>query len=134
MCGIVDLFLTNDSCDPARLTGMRDLLVHRGPDDAGNFIDGPLGLGHRRLSIIDLGGGHQPMQTPDGRFVVCYNGEIYNYRELRRELEAQGVAFSSHSDTEVILQLHARLGDAAVARLNGIFAYALWDRRQRRLL
>jgi asparagine synthase (glutamine-hydrolysing) len=113
---------------------MRDVLVHRGPDDAGNYLDGPLGLGHRRLSIIDLSGGHQPMATPDGRFVICFNGEIYNYKELRHALERRGIEFRSHSDTEVILQLHALDGDDAVRRLNGIFAYALWDKHRHRLL
>lgn len=134
MCGIVGLFYRNASCDAARLTAMRDIVVHRGPDDGDNYIEGPLGLGHRRLSIIDLGGGHQPMHTPDGRYVISYNGEIYNYKELRSELEQRGVQFQTHSDTEVILQLHAHHGDEAVGRLNGIFAYALWDRQRRRLL
>ncbi|MGE0030147.1 MAG: asparagine synthase (glutamine-hydrolyzing) [Steroidobacteraceae bacterium] len=134
MCGIAGLFLRDVACDAAVLTRMRDVIAHRGPDDADNFIEGPLGLGHRRLSIIDLGTGHQPMATPDGRFTVVYNGEIYNYRELRRELEARGVSFRTQSDTEVILQLHALFGDAGVLRLNGIFAYALWDRERRRLL
>ena len=134
MCGIVGLYHRSATCDPERLASMRDTLVHRGPDEAGNYVDGSLGLGHRRLSIIDLGGGHQPMQTEDGRFVLCYNGEIYNYQELRAGLEQRGVRFKTHSDTEVILRLHAAEGDAAVARLNGIFAYALWDKQQHRLL
>src|SRR5688572_5365542 len=134
MCGITGLFYRNAACSPQMLTDMRDSVLHRGPDDGDNFIEGPLGLGHRRLSIVDLGGGHQPMFTEDGRFVVIYNGEIYNYPQLRRELEAQGARFRTQSDTEVILHLHARLGDAAVERLNGIFAYALWDRTTRTLL
>lgn len=113
---------------------MRDILIHRGPDGAGAHVDGPLGLAHRRLSIIDLGGGAQPMSVADGRFVLVYNGEIYNYRELREELEREGARFRTNSDTEVILQLHALRGDRAVERLNGIFAYALWDAQQRRLL
>src|SRR5690606_10695708 len=100
------LFLTRSACDPQRLTAMRDSVVHRGPDGAGTFVEGPLGLGHRRLSIIDLGTGQQPMQTEDGRFVITYNGEIYNYRELRKELEARGARFLTQSDTEVILQAH----------------------------
>lgn len=132
MCGFVGVFLNNGACEPDRLTAMRDSIVHRGPDDAGNYVDGALGLGHRRLSIIDLGGGHQPMQTPDGRYVIVYNGEIYNYKELRAQLERQGARFQTHSDTEVILQLHALEGDAGVARLNGIFAYALWDKQDRK--
>lgn len=134
MCGITGMLLRDATCDSETLTRMRDLVAHRGPDDAGNHIDGPLGLGHRRLSIIDLGGGHQPMSTADGRFVISYNGEIYNYRELRRGLEARGAHFHTNSDTEVILQLHVIKGDAAPGDLNGIFAYALWDRDTRRLL
>ena len=134
MCGLVGLFLTSEFCIAATIDKMRDTLVHRGPDDAGTYLDGSLGLGHRRLSIIDIGGGHQPMTTPDGRFTIAFNGEIYNYRELRRELELGGVRFRSNSDTEVILQLHAAYGDSSISRLNGIFAYALWDSTARRLL
>ena len=134
MCGIVGLSLRDSSCDPAVLARMRDLVTHRGPDDAGSHLDGGVGLGHRRLSIIDLGGGHQPMSTPDGRLTIVYNGEIYNYRELRTDLERDGAEFRTNSDTEVILHLHARLGDAAAVRLNGIFAYAIWDRDARRML
>jgi asparagine synthase (glutamine-hydrolysing) len=134
MCGIAGLFLRDEASDDAVVARMRDAVTHRGPDDCGSFLSGALGLGHRRLSIIDLGGGHQPMTTEDGRFVVIFNGEIYNYQALRRELEAEGARFRTQSDTEVILQLHARRGDGAVERLNGIFAYALWDTASRRLL
>lgn len=134
MCGIVGLFYTAGACDEARLTAMRDIIPHRGPDGAGNYVEGPLGLGHRRLSIIDLGTGQQPMFTPDGRYVITYNGELYNYKELRHELEARGAQFKTTSDTEVILQLHAYLGEGAVQRLNGIFAYAIWDKQKQRLL
>lgn len=135
MCGLVGLFYRDAACDPTRLKAMRDIISHRGPDDAGDFIDGPVGLGHRRLSIIDLSpAGHQPMFTDDGRYAIVYNGEVYNYNELKQELLAQGAKFRSTSDTEVILALHARMGDAAVAKLNGIFAYALWDKIERRLL
>jgi len=134
MCGIIGLYLTRAAVDSAVLTRMRDIVAHRGPDDADNFIEGPVGLGHRRLSIIDLGTGHQPMQTADGRFTIAFNGEIYNYRELRRDLESKGVAFRTQSDTEVILELHRLHGNDAVRFLNGIFAYALWDRQERVLL
>jgi asparagine synthase (glutamine-hydrolysing) len=134
MCGIAGLFLRDETSDDAVVARMRDAVTHRGPDDCGNFLSAGLGLGHRRLSIIDLGGGHQPMTTEDGRFVIVFNGEIYNYLALRQELEAAGARFRTHSDTEVILQLHARHGDAAVERLNGIFAYAIWDVTTRRLL
>jgi asparagine synthase (glutamine-hydrolysing) len=134
MCGITGVFLRDARCDAEILARMRDVMAHRGPDDADSFIEGPLGLGHRRLSIIDLGSGHQPMATADGRYTIVFNGEIYNYRELRRDLEARGVTFRTQSDTEVILALHAAHGDAGVTRLNGIFAYAVWDRHTGRLL
>jgi len=134
VCGLVGIYLREAPCDLALVDRMRDLVTYRGPDDAGSFVAGPLGLGHRRLSIIDLGSGHQPMATLDGRWTIVFNGEIYNYLELRRELEGAGVKFRTQSDTEVILQLHARVGEAAAARLNGIFAYALWDASERRLL
>lgn len=134
MCGITGLYLTGAAVDSVVLTRMRDIVAHRGPDDADNFIEGPVGLGHRRLSIIDLGTGHQPMQTADGRFTIAFNGEIYNYRELRRDLESKGVAFRTQSDTEVILELHRLHANDAVRFLNGIFAYALWDRQERVLL
>src|SRR5262245_59927870 len=134
MCGLVGIFLKDAACDEARLSAMRDAVTHRGHDDAGNFVEGGLGLGHRRLSVIDLGGGHQPKRTADGRFVIVYNGEIYNSRELRAELEGRGARFNTHSDTEVILWLRALYGDNGVAKLNGIFAYALWDTQAKRLL
>src|SRR5688572_1194777 len=135
MCGIVGVFRTHENCDADRLTRMRDALTHRGPDDAGQMTDGPLGLAQRRLSIIDLSPlGHQPMVTEDGRYSIVYNGEVYNYPELRAGLEARGVKFVSQSDTEVILKLHVAEGDAAVEKLNGIFAYAIWDKLERRLL
>jgi asparagine synthase (glutamine-hydrolysing) len=133
MCGITGLLRRDAPCDAGALTRMRDLVQHRGPDDAGNHLDGPVGLGHRRLSIIDLGTGHQPMSTTDGRYTIVFNGEIYNYRELRAELERQGVAFRTTSDTEVILELHAMRGAASVVALNGMFAYAIWDRDARTL-
>lgn len=134
MCGIVGLYNRDTACDSNVLAAMRDLISHRGPDDGDSFLSGPLGLGHRRLSIIDLAGGHQPMLTADGRFAIVFNGEIYNYKELQNELRLAGVVFRTSSDTEVVLQLHAYLGDAAVSRLNGIFSYAIWDAHERRLL
>lgn len=115
---------------------MSEALAHRGPDGAGVFHDAPagIGLGHRRLSIIDLSdAGAQPMRFADGRFVLTYNGEIYNYRELRAELAAAGVRFHSASDTEVLLALYARDGADCVKRLNGIFAFAVWDAEKRTL-
>jgi asparagine synthase (glutamine-hydrolysing) len=133
MCGIVGLLLRDAPCDTGALTRMRDLVQHRGPDDAGNHLDGVVGLGHRRLSIIDLGTGHQPMSTADGRYTIVFNGEIYNYRQLRAQLESQGVRFRTSSDTEVILELHALRGATSVTALNGMFAYAIWDRDARTL-
>ncbi len=135
MCGIVGMF--NRSGAPAAsavLTAMTDKLAHRGPDGEGTYLDGALGLGHRRLSILDLSdAGRQPMETADGRYVVTYNGEIYNFRELRKELEALGCAFHSRCDTEVLLQAYVRWGKQCLERLNGMFAFAVWDRQAREL-
>ncbi|TYL13019.1 Asparagine synthetase 1 [Moorella thermoacetica] len=115
-------------------TKMSDTLKHRGPDDGGVWADVEAGiaLGHRRLSIIDLSAqGHQPMHSPCGRFVIVLNGEVYNFLELRQELETSGWAFKGHSDTEVALAAIARWGlEAAVKRFNGMFAFALWDRQE----
>ena len=133
MCGIVGLVYADSSrrCEGNVITKMRDVFAYRGPDDAGLYLDGPVGLGHRRLSIIDLGGGHQPMSTEDGAFSIVFNGEIYNYRTLREELIGKGHHFQSQSDTEVILKLYADRGEACVHALNGMFAFAIWDARRR---
>lgn len=135
MCGIAGIFYQHNgrTVDQGMLERMRDAMVHRGPDDAGTHIDGSAGLAHRRLSIIDLSSGHQPMHTSDGRYTIVFNGEIYNYRELRREMEQEGIAFHTHSDTEVVLNWFARHGVQKVDRLNGIFAFAVWDKLDRRL-
>ncbi len=136
MCGIAGklFFDLAHHVDPALLHAMNRVLAHRGPDDSGVFHDGAIGLAHRRLSIIDLSpGGHQPMASADGTLWITYNGEIYNFRELRAELEAEGVRFRSQSDTEVILALWQREGVASVRRLCGMFAFAMWDARERRL-
>jgi asparagine synthase (glutamine-hydrolysing) len=135
MCGIAGIVYADRArqCDPDRVIAMRDIASYRGPDDAGIHIDGPVGLGHRRLSIIDLGGGHQPMADTRGANWIVYNGEVYNYRALRAELLAKGYAFDTHSDTEVILQLYADRGEACVESLNGMFAFAIWDTRRRAL-
>ena len=113
---------------------MRDIMVHRGPDDAGMFIDGPVGLGHRRLSIIDLAGGHQPISNEDGSVTVVFNGEIYNFGELRRELISRGHTLTTRSDTEVIVHLYEELGAECVRRFRGMFAFALWDGKRKQLL
>lgn len=141
MCGIAGFLLDRaeraaDELD-AVATGMADSLAHRGPDDRGVWSDAACGiaLGHRRLSILDLSpSGHQPMVSADGRFAIVFNGEVYNHRELRRELAASGVPFRGHSDTEVLVEAIARWGlEAAISRSIGMFAYAVWDRRERQL-
>src|SRR5881275_2286270 len=113
---------------------MSATLVHRGPDAAGAITDGPVGLAARRLSIIDLETGDQPIANEDGSIHVVQNGEIYNYRELRRDLERAGHTFRTHGDTEVLLHLYEEHGDSFAARLRGMFALAIWDARRRRLL
>ncbi len=130
MCGIVGVVgRDGQPLDREVFLRARDTMTHRGPDDGGFYQDGPVMLGHRRLSIIDLGGGHQPMSAADDAVWIVFNGEIYNFRELRKELEAKGHQFRSHSDTEVILHLYLEEGVSAFERLNGIFAFAIWDRR-----
>jgi len=129
MCGIAGY---SRYVDPSRLDAACKVLEHRGPDDFGVYIDraSDIGLGHRRLSILDTSSaGHQPMLSTDGDVVLIFNGEIYNFRELRSGLERQGVAFRGHSDTEVLLNLYLDEGEAMLPRLNGIFAFALWDSR-----
>ena len=135
MCGIAGLVYRDRarSCTADVVTAMRDIMPYRGPDDAGLHLDGTVGLGFRRLSIIDLGGGHQPMSTADGRFTIIFNGEIYNFQEQREAAIGRGAAFQTHSDTEVILRLYAEFGAECVHRLNGMFAFAVWDSRERTL-
>ena len=131
MCGILGLLALGAS---PKLHAQLDLLAHRGPDDAGVFADADVFLGARRLSIIDVAGGHQPLSDEHGRVWAAQNGEIYNYRAVRAELEAAGHAFRTQSDTEVILQAYQAWGDDCVTHLRGIFAFALWDQPRRRLL
>jgi asparagine synthase (glutamine-hydrolysing) len=136
MCGIAGAVnLAGSSIEQSLLRRMTDAIAHRGPDGDGHWHEGPVGLGHRRLAIIDLSdAGRQPMFSADQRYVLTYNGELYNYRELRAELEQLGVRFRSQSDSEVLLEALAYWGPQAVARFNGMFAFACWDRRERRLL
>jgi asparagine synthase (glutamine-hydrolysing) len=140
MCGINGIFAYHDAAnqvDQAEILRTRDHMAARGPDGKGEWIaaDGRLGLGHRRLSIIDLSdAGAQPMTSADGTFVVTFNGEIYNYRELRKGLEGRGRVFRSKSDTEVLLHLYAEKGEAMVHDLRGMFAFGLWDNGRRTLL
>jgi asparagine synthase (glutamine-hydrolysing) len=115
------------------LVAMRDTMEHRGPDDAGVFVDGALGLAHRRLSIVGLSSGHQPMSNSAGNLWIVFNGEIYNYPQLKRELQQKGYEFRTESDTEVIIHLYAEYGKDCVQHLNGMFAFAIWDRQQRQL-
>ena len=135
MCGIAGIAAWRGA-PPARedVTRMCDAMVHRGPDDAGYLVEGSVALGMRRLSIIDLSGGHQPIFNEDGSVAVFYNGEIYNYLELRAELEAKGHRFATNSDTEVIVHLWEEEGIEFPRRLNGMFAIALYDRIKRRLI
>ena len=136
MCGIAGLInLDGAHVSPVILQKMTDSIAHRGPDGEGHWIEGNAGLGHRRLAIIDLSpAGHQPMISSDHRYVLSYNGEIYNYRELRAELEAAGYWFRSKTDTEVVLNALAHWGSDALLRFNGMFAFAALDRKERTLL
>lgn len=131
MCGIVGCWERDRPADVAVLASMLDRIIHRGPDDRGTWVDGMVGLGQARLSIIDLSPrGHQPMLTADGQGVIAYNGEVYNFLALRGELEREGIVFRSGTDTEVVLHaLHHWGVERAVARLNGMFAFAYYDRR-----
>lgn len=135
MCGIVGIFHRDgEPASPVLLRAMTNLIAHRGPDGEGQFCDGPVGLGHRRLSILDLSdAAKQPMTTRDGRYVITFNGEIYNYRELQANLRAQGHTFTSTGDAEVLLAAFAHWGLNALHKLNGMFAFAVWDRGTRKL-
>ena len=135
MCGIAGVLnFDGQPVTAETLKRMTDAIAHCGPDGEGHFADGALGLGHRRLAIIDLSpAGRQPMATRDGRYVVSYNGELYNFRDLRAELEGFGHAFVSRSDTEVLLAAWAQWGVKALDRFNGMFAFAIWDKRERSL-
>ncbi|HYY72449.1 MAG TPA: asparagine synthase (glutamine-hydrolyzing), partial [Candidatus Bathyarchaeia archaeon] len=119
--------------DEGLIQSMTRVLAHRGPDGEGYFSSGDVALGHRRLSIIDLETGQQPKTTADGRYTIVFNGEIYNFRELRRELESQGARFRTLSDTEVLLEAYAVWGRASLEKLRGMFAFAVWDAKERRL-
>jgi len=129
MCGINGIFHLNyKQVDQNQLIKMRDMLEHRGPDDAGIYISNNIGLGHRRLSIIDTSSaGHQPFISDNGRYVIVFNGEIYNYKSFYPELKSKGIALKSGSDTEVLLKLYELYGLEMLHRLNGMFAFAIWD-------
>jgi asparagine synthase (glutamine-hydrolysing) len=135
VCGIHGLYrFDGQRVEPAMLSAMGDRTVHRGPDDEGQHIDGPCGIAMRRLSIIDLAGGHQPISNADDSLWLVCNGEIYNFRELREELQGLGFRFKTGSDSEVVLHAYDAFGDEFVHRLNGMFDFALWDGRRKRLL
>jgi asparagine synthase (glutamine-hydrolysing) len=134
MCGIAGWYRRGrGGVAESIVRGQCDTIVHRGPDDAGVFVDGDFGFGMRRLSIIDLAGGHQPMFTADGRYAIVLNGEIYNHLELRPELEARGHRFRTTSDTETLLEAYACWRDDVWLRLEGMYGVAIWDRREREL-
>jgi len=135
MCGICGIFnLNGEPVSPVNLRKMTDAIAHRGPDGEGFYTDSFVGLGHRRLAIIDLSpAGHQPMLTEDGQFAIVYNGEVYNFKELRAELESSGHQFRSRSDTEVVLNAYTEWGPECVNRFNGMFAFAIWDKTRQQL-
>jgi asparagine synthase (glutamine-hydrolysing) len=141
MCGIVGIIANNGTVDPDILERATQSLAHRGPDDSGTVIiresvpePVEIGLGNRRLAILDLSPlGHQPMRDPETGSWIAYNGEIYNFRQIREELEREGASFRSHSDTEVLLRAYGRWGESCLAKLRGMFGFAIWDARRHRL-
>src|SRR5690606_22347498 len=136
MCGIAGRVNGSGApVAPELLNAMIAVLAHRGPDDAEIYVNGPVGLAHRRLAILDLSpSGRQPMANEDGTVHITLNGEIYNFAELRRGLGGRGHVFRSRSDTEVVLHLYEEMGPDVVHQLRGMFAFAIWDARQRRLV
>ncbi|HLH32161.1 MAG TPA: asparagine synthase (glutamine-hydrolyzing) [Terriglobia bacterium] len=136
MCGICGQynFKTQAPVQKKAIAAMAQSIAHRGPDDEGYYISGPIGLGFRRLSIIDLAGGHQPMSDQEESVWVIFNGEIYNFKEIRKELQAFGHVFRTASDTEVIVHGYKQWGDDVLNRLNGMFGLAIWDVKRRRLV
>ena len=136
MCGIAGIVATDrlDEDERARLTAMRDVITHRGPDDAGTYCDGQAGLVHRRLSIVDLAAGHQPLSNEDQSVWIAFNGEIYNHADIRPTLESLGHVYRTRCDTETIVHAYEQWGDACVEHFRGMFAFAIWDAPHRRLL
>ena len=133
MCGICGFF-SPDPIDPSVIRKMNDQILHRGPDDDGYYQHQSVTLAARRLSIIDLDTGHQPLASASGENWIAYNGEVYNFPELRRELETAGVRFRTRTDTEVIVNLYEQFGEGFADRLRGMFALAVHDRREDRLI
>ena len=133
MCGICGKY-SPEGVQSSQIQRMLDSIAHRGPDDEGTYVHGAIGLGNRRLSIIDLQSGKQPICNEDGTIWIVYNGEMYNYPSLRHELEAKGHLFRTHSDTEAIVHLYEEMGERCVEKLSGMFAFAIWDENQQKLL
>lgn len=136
MCGINGIIYSSRSgraVDPIALTRMRDIVRHRGPDEGGIFVEDNIGLGHRRLSIVDVKSGHQPMSNNDNTCVITYNGEIYNHADFRGELESKGYRYKTRCDTEAILHLYEEFGHRCVHKLRGMFAFAIWDKNKREI-
>src|SRR5271167_1959157 len=133
MCGIAGFYLREGKADLASVRAMCDQIRHRGPDDEGVRVEGGCAIGMRRLSIIDLNTGHQPISNEDGTIWIVFNGEVYNYQELRRDLIAKGHRFSTNSDTETIIHLYEEEGPEGVKKLRGMFGFAIWDARRRSL-
>src|ERR1041385_9196331 len=135
MCGIAGVmkFGQDERADSSVVRRMCSAMTHRGPDDEGVYADGPVGIGMRRLSIIDVAGGHQPISNETGTVWIVFNGEIYNHAELRRTLEPLGHRYRTNSDTETIVHLYEEYGHECVNHLRGMFALAVWDRKKRTL-
>src|SRR5882724_7935036 len=136
MCGICGVYhvQSNAPINPHLVAQMTSCLEHRGPDDSGTYIHGPIGLGFARLSIIDLAGGHQPMSNEDGTIWLVFNGEIWNYVNLRAELQRKGHHFRTQGDAETVIHAYEEYGLEAVSRLHGMFGFAIWDETRQRLL
>src|SRR5579864_1862056 len=134
MCGIAGIVIADGSSAEARgIRGMTDIIAHRGPDANGFYSNDGVALGHRRLSIIDLATGDQPMTNEDGSLWITYNGEIFNHADIRPELERAGHHYKSRSDTETVLHAYEQFGDQCVRRFRGMFAFAIWDHTNKRL-
>ncbi len=132
MCGIVGFVNTKKGKEPI-IQEMMERIIHRGPSSAGQFVDDHVALGFRRLSIIDLAGGSQPIFNEDGSKVIIFNGEIYNFQSLRKDLIAAGHTFSTHADTEVVLHGYEEWGTEVLQKLRGMFAFAIWDHEKKEL-
>src|SRR4051794_14241875 len=134
MCGIAGLVSTKQQPDAASLVRkMTDVIAHRGPDDSGLYVDPHAALGHRRLSIVDLAAGHQPMANESGTLQIVYNGEIFNHAELRLELEKAGHRYRTHCDTETVIHSYEEFGPKCLSNFHGMFVFAIWDKSAKTL-